>query len=128
MSFEIQGTLHKKFDTQQIKDTFKKREFILEIESGAYTQVIKFQLVQDRCSEIDNMNEGDNIKVYFDLRGRAWTGRDGNTAYFTNLQAWKVESATQAQQTQTMDVPPATTNDFPSASDAPPALNDDLPF
>jgi len=127
MSFEIQGTLHKKFDTQQVKDTFKKREFVLEVESGAYTQLIKFQLVQDRCDAIDSFNEGDEIKVFFDLRGRAWTGRDGNTAYFTNLQSWKVESGAQAQ--AQVQAPPATSgNDFPSASDAPPVNNDDLPF
>lgn len=127
MSFEVQGTLHKKFDTQQIKDTFKKREFILEIESGAYSELIKFQLVQDRCSVVDDMNEGDQIKVYFDLRGRAWTGRDGKTAYFTNLQAWKVESAAQAQ-AQVQAPPTGGNNDFPSAQDAPPVNNDDLPF
>lgn len=129
MSFEIQGQLHKKFDTEQVKDTFKKREFILEIESGAYSQLIKFQLVQDKCSAIEDYNEGDTIKVFFDLRGRAWTGRDGRTSYFTNLQAWKVETvgANQPTTQPVQDAPPAT-NDFPSAADAPPAFNDDLPF
>ncbi len=115
MSFEIQGTLHKKFDTQQVKDTFKKREFVLEVESGAYSQLIKFQLVQDRCSVIDNYGEGDEIKVFFELRGRAWTNRDGDTAYFTNLQAWKVEGSAQPQ-AQNFQSPPASTGGFPIGS------------
>lgn len=124
MSFEVEGKLHKKFDTVQVKDTFKKREFILEIESGAYSQLIKFQLTQDRCGILDDYSEGNDIKVFFDLRGRAWQGRDGTTSYFTNLAAWKIENPAPAQQ---QTVPPsAAAGDFPSMSDAPPI--DDLPF
>lgn len=127
MSFEIKGKLYKKFDTVQIKDTFKKREFVLEIESGAYTQLIKFQLIQDRCDVINNHEEGNEINVFFELKGRAWTGRDGKTSYFTNLQAWKVDGVSVAPPQQ--QAPASSGNDdFPSASDAPPAMNDDLPF
>jgi hypothetical protein len=130
MSFEITGKLHKKFDTVQVNDRFKKREFVLETENGAYSELIKFQIVQDRCSVIDTFNEGQEVKVYFDLKGRAWTGRDGTTSYFTNLQSWKVEAAAAAQ--AAAPTPPASAgNDFPSAADAPPPSfggNDDLPF
>ena len=85
MSFEIEGLLHKKFDTESKTETFQAREFVIKT-SGTYPQYIKFQLTQDRCSIIDPCNEGQNIKVYFDLRGREW-----NEKYFTNLNAWKVE-------------------------------------
>jgi single-strand DNA-binding protein len=85
MSFEIEGLLHKKFDTESKTETFQAREFVIKT-SGTYPQYIKFQLTQDRCSIIDPCNEGDTIKVYFDLRGREW-----NEKYFTNLNAWKVE-------------------------------------
>lgn len=132
MSFEVEGKLYKKFDTVQVKDTFKKREFVLEIESGAYTQLIKFQMTQDRCSLLDNLVEGGEVKVYFDLTGRAWTGRDGTTSYFTNLSAWKVENKTQApppqQQSSMPAAPSSNDDDFPSLADVPPAMNDDLPF
>jgi len=127
MSFEVEGKLHKKFDTVQVKETFKKREFILELEDGAYSQLIKFQLIQDRCGLLDDYAEGNDIKVFFNLRGRSWQGRDGNTSYFTNLAAWKIENPAPVQQQQA--APPASTSgggDFPSLSDAPPV--DDLPF
>ena len=122
MSFEIQGKLHKKFDTENKTDTFQAREFVIEIQDGNYPQMIKFQLVQDRCSLVDNFNEGEEIKVQFDLRGREWNGR-----YFTNLNAWRVEGVTQNA------APPAADNqgggDFPSASDEPQIeYSDDLPF
>ena len=120
MSFEVEGKLHKKFDKEQKSGTFQTREFVLLDESTQYPQYVKFQLVQDRCEIIDNIEEGSNVKVYFDLRGREWQGK-----YFTNLQAWRVEAAGQAAKST------AAPGDFPSA----PPVNsdegtsyDDLPF
>ncbi|MCB0680875.1 MAG: DUF3127 domain-containing protein, partial [Saprospiraceae bacterium] len=48
MSYEIEGKLHKKFDTENKTETFQAREFVLEIMDGNYPQYIKFQLTQDR--------------------------------------------------------------------------------
>jgi len=126
MSFEIIGKLHKKFDTENKTATFQAREFVIEVD-GTYPQFVKFQLVQDRCTLIDNYNEGDSIKVHFDLRGREWQGK-----YFTNLNAWRIETGANQQVT-----PPAEGNsaagEFPTLSDAPSQVSssmpdDDLPF
>ena len=122
MSFEVEGKLHKKFETENKTDTFQAREFVIEINSGNYPQFIKFQLVQDRCSLVDGYEVGDQIKVFFDLRGREW-----NEKYFTNLNAWKIEKpssdAAVPAQGQSGD------NSFPSAADEPSEeMDDDLPF
>lgn len=85
MALDITGKLHKVFETEQKTESFKAREFVIET-SGEYPQFVKFQTTQDRCSLIDSYNEGDQIKVHFDLRGREWQGK-----YFTNLNAWKIE-------------------------------------
>ena len=87
MSFEIEGRLHKKYETEVKGESFRVREFVIETQEQ-YPQMVKFQLTQDRCDLINNYEEGSQIKVFFDLRGREWQGR-----YFTNLNAWKVESA-----------------------------------
>ncbi len=122
MSFEVEGRLHKKFDTENKTDTFQAREFVIEIDGGGYPQFIKFQLVQDRCALIDNYEEGEQIKVHFDLRGREW-----NEKYFTNLNAWRVEKGGAAQATNTP--PAAEEGGFPAAGDEPAtAADDDLPF
>ena len=119
MSYEVEGKLHKKFDTEQKSGTFQTREFVIIVESQ-YPQHIKFQLVQDRCEIIDTLNEGADVKVYFDLRGREWQGK-----YFTNLQAWRVEAAGGESK------PKTAAGDFPSSV---PSGNeegssyDDLPF
>ncbi|MCB0640931.1 MAG: DUF3127 domain-containing protein [Phaeodactylibacter sp.] len=124
MSFEVIGKLHKKFDTENKTDTFQAREFVIEVSSGNYPQYVKFQLTQDRCPLVDPFEEGEEMKVHFDLRGREWNGK-----YFTNLNAWRVEKV-QAVASSGGAVPPAGDSSFPSADDEPQGqdFNDDLPF
>lgn len=93
MALDITGKLHKVFETEQKTESFKAREFVIET-SGEYPQFVKFQTTQDRCALIDSYNEGDQIKVHFDLRGRDWQGK-----YFTNLNAWKIEGDTSMSNT-----------------------------
>lgn len=128
MAFEVEGKLYRKFDTEQKSSSFQAREFVLEVPDGNYPQLIKFQLVQDRCNLLDAFSEGDFLKVSFDLRGREWNGK-----YLTNLNAWKLDrSAGAGEQQQT---PPAGGQVFPTdlfprnEGDAPAPQNvDDLPF
>jgi single-strand DNA-binding protein len=119
MSFEVEGKLHKKYETENKTDSFQAREFVIEV-SGQYPQFVKFQLVQDRCTIIDPFNEGEQIKVHFDLRGREWNGK-----YFTNLNAWRVEKMEQGA----TPPPPVEEGSFPSTGDEPASeADDDLPF
>ncbi|WP_242928907.1 DUF3127 domain-containing protein [Pontibacter vulgaris] len=92
MSFEIQGKLYEVFEEQQVSDKFKKREFVLEIPDGSYTQYCKFQLTQDKCNLLDQYKTGDEVKVTFNLSGKPFV-KNGTTMYFTNLQAWRLEGA-----------------------------------
>ncbi len=121
-SFEIVGKLFKKYDTESKTQTFQAREFVLEVEDGNYNQYVKFQLTQDRCSLLDQYEEGQTIKVHFDLRGREWQGR-----YFTNLNAWRIEPVDSGAVAPAPDMPEA---DFPTVDDEPPSLEQDtdLPF
>jgi len=124
MSFEVEGRLHKKFDTENKTDTFQVRDFVIEINSGNYPQFIKFQLTQDRCAIVDPFDEGDHLNVHFDLRGREW-----NEKYFTNLNAWRVEKAEKTASNDNAPPLPASEDSFPTESDAPAMeTNDDLPF
>ena len=91
MAYELQGTLFELFDTQQVTDKFKKREFVVETTSGMYNEYIKLQAVQDKCEILDTMKKGDIIKVAFDLRGKLVNTRDGRQVYITNINAWKIE-------------------------------------
>jgi len=97
MSLEVTGKLLVKYETQQVSEKFKKREFVLElaeeINGNIYTNFAKMQLVQNKCDIIDRFKEGDLVKVSFNIKGNKWE-RDGKVNYITNLDAWRMESAT----------------------------------
>jgi len=93
MKFEVTGKLHADLGTQQVTERFRRREFVLEIPDGNYPQLVKFQLVQDKCELLDGFRPGTPVTISFNLSGRSSQDRNGNTVYYTNLQAWRVEEA-----------------------------------
>ena len=97
MNLEVTGKLLVKYETQQVSEKFRKREFVIElaeeINGNIYTNFAKMQLVQTKCDIIDRFKEGDLVKVSFNIKGNKWE-RDGKVNYITNLDAWRVESAT----------------------------------
>lgn len=121
MSFEIQGVLHKKYDTESKTSSFQTRDLVIMTEEN-YPQYVKFQLTQERCAALDGYQEGEKIKVHFDLKGREWQGK-----YLTNLNAWKLEkvSGTAAPPPQEKSV--SNFDTFESISDDMPDFGD-LPF
>lgn len=86
MSYTAKGTIHQISATNQISDKFKKREFIMMVEDGQYTQYLNFEMVQDNVNKLDQVQPGDTVEVSFNLRGRIY----GNKCYNT-LQAWKIQ-------------------------------------
>lgn len=101
------GTLFVKYETQQVTEKFTKREFVLEI-GDQYKEYPKFQLVNDKCALLDNIEIGQEINVSFNLKGKPYQNKQNETVYFTNLDAWKIEKVgTQTAQTQkTQSAPP----------------------
>jgi len=86
---DITGTLTVKFDAVQVSEKFKKRELVLTI-GDQYPQTVLFQLTQDKCVLLDNYKEGDDIKVYYNLRGRRYE-KDNKVSYFNSIEIWKIE-------------------------------------
>lgn len=139
MNLEVTGKLLVKYDTQQVSDKFKKREFVLElseeINGNTYTNYAKLQLVQNKCDYIDRFNEGDVVKVNFNIKGNSYVDkRDGQTKYITNLDAWRIENFTEAAQSSNNPAPAynpapvANNNPGMSTPAASTDANDDLPF
>lgn len=115
----ILGTLHVKKETQVVSEKFAKREFVLLDNSSQYPQYILFQLTQDRCDFLDTINIGTEIDVYFNLRGREWTSKEGEVKYFTGLEAWKIKVNSEG-----IDVPHQEQNPDTFVQ----GVNDNLPF
>lgn len=122
MALEIQGKLVDVFDTVQITDKFKKREFVIETEERTYLQYVKFQLNQDKCSIIDDFKLGDELKVAFNLSGKPYTRKTGEKDYITNIVAWKIDKVGSNTATITASDAPVFNMDSLEAS------ADDLPF
>lgn len=139
-SYELTGRLIEKFDEQKVSETFRKREFVVETRENRYDrdfiETIKFQVVQDKCALLDNVNLNDDVKITFNIRGRRYD-KDGKTSYFTNLEAWRIEpaiitstAAAPAAATSTSTPAPASASE-PVAEAAPTQTSgaeDDLPF
>ena len=89
----IQGKLIEIFDTIQITETFKKREFIIQDNKNPeYPEYIKIEVIQDKVALLDNINIGDEINVLINIKGRKWEDKEGNIKYFNSIQGWKIES------------------------------------
>jgi hypothetical protein len=123
-SFTVEGTLKQVFETQNVSATFRKREFILEVNDGSpYPQLIKFELLQDKTIKLDLMKNGDPVKVDFQLRGREWTDPQGQKKFFTTLNAVEIEPLDGSNFSQ------MTASGSSIGSEPPNALpEDDLPF
>jgi hypothetical protein len=126
MAFEVIGKLVKVFDTAQVTQTFRKREFVIEFaENPQYPELIKFQLIQDKCETLDNFQVGSDIKVSFNLKGRKWTDPQGVDKYFNSLQAWRIDAVTAAP---AAGIAPESGNNLEEPSWLSEGDEDDLPF
>lgn len=125
---EIKAKIEKIFSAQQITETFRKRDFVVEYaENPQYPELLKFELIQDKCDLLDSFKEGDVVNVSFNLKGRKWTDPQGVDKYFNSLQAWRL-SPEQATAPAAGSTPPPQ-----AASDEPEWLksgeeDDNLPF
>ena len=134
--YEATGKLKVIFDTQTFPSGFTKREFVLIIGDSNYPQDVKFELIKDKCSWLDNFSQDQEVTVSFDIRGNEYKEK-----YYVNLNCWKIVGAGQsqggggnAQSAQAQPPTPAPTptpapeaNPFgePSSDDL---RSDDIPF
>lgn len=88
---DIKGKVHEVSPTIQATESLKKRELIVEYaDNPQYPEYIKFEAINDRCALMDNLKPGQDVEVFFNLRGRPWTDKTGKKSYFNSLQLWKV--------------------------------------
>jgi hypothetical protein len=120
---DIKGKVHEVLPVTNVTETFKKRELIIEFaENPQYPEYIKFEALQDKVNLFDPLKVGDQVEVFFNLRGRPWTDKSGKTAYFNTLVVWRVNvlTGTAAESASPETAAPV---DISSAAE-----DDDLPF
>lgn len=87
---EVSGNIKKIGDTQQVTNTFQKRELVVTTEEQ-YPQHLMIEFVQDKTSLLDSFNVGDKVTVGINLRGREWTSPQGEVRYFNSIAGWRIE-------------------------------------
>ena len=114
---EIKGKLVEKFPTQEVTDTFKKQEFVIEFVENpqySYSEFLKFEMIQDKCGQIDSHEIGSELIVSFNLKGRKWNDPQGETKYFNTLQAWRLQAGTPAASSPSSPSSPSSTSSAPA--------------
>ena len=88
---KVEGTLKVKKETIQVSESFSKREFVVTVVDGAFSNDILIQLTKDKCSLLDALNIGDMLEVEINLSGKCWINPQGEEKYFNSLNAWKIQ-------------------------------------
>ena len=124
--YEATGTIKVIFETQTFPSGFTKREFVVTFGDDNYPQDVKFELIKDKCSWLDNFNQGQEVTVSFDIRGNEFKEK-----YYVNLNCWKIVGANSdsgnasPQQAQQAPTPQTSSSPEPSPDDL---RGDDIPF
>ena len=126
---ELQGTVKKIGETQTFASGFQKKELVLLTEEQ-YPQPIQIDFLSDKIDLLNNVSEGESVKVGINIRGREWTNPQGEVKYFNSISGWRLEKVsgentnTEAPQPNTFQTPAPATNENPFADEG----DDDLPF
>jgi len=130
---EISGKLIQKLPLQsgvgKTGTSWQKQEFVIEtIET--YPKKICANLWGDKVDVLQSINIGDQVIMSFSVESREYNGK-----WYTDVKAWKLETAVQAPQSAPQQSTAAAPT-FPTANALPPEFegtfvddgNDDLPF
>ena len=125
---ELQGTVKKIGETQTFASGFQKKELVILTEEQ-YPQPILIEFLSDKIDLLQNVKEGESIKVGINIRGREWTNPQGEVKYFNSITGWRLEKVsgentnTEAPQPNTFQTPAPATSTDPFEDE-----QDDLPF
>lgn len=126
---ELQGTVKKIGETQTFASGFQKRELVLLTEEQ-YPQPIQIDFLSDKIDLLNNVSEGESVKIGINIRGRLWTNPQGEEKCFNSIVAWRIEKVsgentnTEAPQPNTFQPPAPATVDNPFEDED----QDSLPF
>ena len=81
MYYLLNGVIREIGTTQEFKNNFKKREFIVEVD-GKELEVVRFDFIGDEVKALDKHKVDDKVTVGFIIKCNEYNGK-----IYTNLQA-----------------------------------------
>lgn len=99
---ELQGTIKFIGQTEQVSQTFQKRDVVIMTEeSSQYPQPILVQFTQAKCDELNTYQVGQQAIISVNLRGKEYQDKQtGQIKYFNTIQGWKITAVGMQQQPQ----------------------------
>lgn len=92
MAIELECTVDTVYPTEQVTETFKKRELLVVVDPASqYPAQLCLTAKQAGCEKLDELRSGDVIKAYLNLEGKFFTNKTGKKQAFNNLGIWKFD-------------------------------------
>ncbi|MDO5442082.1 MAG: DUF3127 domain-containing protein [Bacteroidia bacterium] len=141
MTLELEGRIKTKLQAQSgngARGTWVRQDFVLEYQDGNYPAEACFSAWgQDRVDELARFQQGDQVKVSFNIKAREYSGR-----WYNDLRVWRItaggvqQAPAPARQAAPQAYPasqsaPSYSAPAPTIDDMPADLGineDDLPF
>lgn len=134
MALELEGKIIRKLNVQSgvsARGNWSKQEFIIEYQEGNFPSQACFNVWgEDKVKDLERFQIGDSVKVSFNISSREYNGR-----WYTDLRAWRIDSAGEAASAAAPAQAPAQPAAQPAQTQAPQASDsqdsqddDDLPF
>ena len=131
MALELEGKIIRKLNVQSgvsARGNWSKQEFIIEYQEGNFPSQACFNVWgEDKVKDLERFQIGDSVKVSFNISSREYNGR-----WYTDLRAWRLDSAGEAASAAAPAQAPAQPAAQPAQTQAPQAADnqddDDLPF
>ena len=115
--FELSGKIVEIFEPMTFESGFTKREFVIETDEK-FPQMVKFTVVKDKVSLIDNLCKGFKVQIKFNVKGNFYKER-----YYVDLQAWSILTEEEQIEAGTYKQ-----DDAGDRDDGTEDGNDDMPF
>lgn len=97
MTLELEGRIKTKLPAQggtSARGNWTRQDFVLEYQDGNYPAEACFSAWgQDRVDELARYQQGDMVKVSFNIKAREYSGR-----WYNDLRVWRITAAGAAQQ------------------------------
>lgn len=83
------------------RNGFKSRQLILRtVDNPSYPQEISVQFIKDKCDELNQYQQNQQVTIECNLKGRKWTNPQGVDQWFNTIEGWKITAIGQQQQQQ----------------------------
>jgi hypothetical protein len=89
MSQSVKGTI-KTISQESTYGKTRKKSLILTTDDK-YPQTLEVEFLNDKINLLQGYDQGEQVEVAINIRGREWTSPKNEVKYFTSLSGWKID-------------------------------------